>query len=206
MLVQPSHAGPSMIKKARNVIALAALFVGLAGASATTVIAPDFDSLVNQAELIFEGTVTDVKAQWVGEGSQRHIVSYVTFKVEDALKGSPGATYTIRMLGGTVGDQTLEVTDAPKFKTGDRDILFVEHNGTQFIPLVGIMHGRFAVKRDQSGQEVLMTAKGRPLGDVAELGKEDGAVAKKAALSVKDFKAAIQTKLAQSRQPIARPQ
>jgi len=41
----------------------------------------------------------------------------------------------------------MEVTDAPKCKVGDRDILFVENNGTQFVPLVGIMHGRFRVKK-----------------------------------------------------------
>jgi hypothetical protein len=57
------------------------------------------------------------------------------------------------MLGGTVGGETMEVADAPKFKVGDRDILFVENNGTQFVPLVGIMHGRFHVKKDTTGQD-----------------------------------------------------
>jgi hypothetical protein len=179
--------------------------IAIASANATTVIAPDFDRLVGDAELIFQGAVTDVKSQWIGEGAERRIVSYVTFKVEEPIKGNPGSTYTIRMLGGTVDGQTLEVTDAPKFKNGDREILFVEHNGSQFIPLVGIMHGRFHVKRDESGREVLITGKGRPLADVAELGKEESAPSAKAALSVQDFKAAIKTKLAQA-QPDARHQ
>src|SRR5256885_6721644 len=48
---------------------------------------------------------------------------------------SPGASVTLRMLGGTVGAETMEVADAPKFKVGERDILFVENNGTQFITL-----------------------------------------------------------------------
>ena len=64
----------------------------------------------------------------------------MTLKVEDAIKGNPGSIVTLRMLGGTVGGETMEVTDAPKFKVGDRDILFVENNGTQFVPLVGIMY------------------------------------------------------------------
>src|SRR5437868_1006878 len=78
---------------------------------ATTVIPPTFDELVAQAEVIFQGEVTDVQSQWVGEGAQRHIVSYVTFKVEDALKGSPGQNYTMRMLGGTVDGETMGVSD-----------------------------------------------------------------------------------------------
>ena len=67
------------------------------------------------------------------------------------------------MLGGTVDGQTMEVSDAPKFKKGDRDFLFVEHNGQQFIPLVGIMHGRFRVEREQNGHEIVATNGGEPL-------------------------------------------
>src|SRR6266480_950221 len=81
---------------------------------ATTVIPPTFDQLVQQAELIFQGTVTDMKSVWEGEGAQRHISTYVTFQVEDTVKGNPGKSYTIRMLGGTVGDLAMEVTDTPK--------------------------------------------------------------------------------------------
>src|SRR5205085_8375189 len=85
-------------------------------ALATTVIPPSFDELVSRAEMIFQGSVTGVRSEWTGEGAQRHIMSYVTLKVEDAIKGNPGSTVTLRMLGGTVGGETMEVTDAPKFK------------------------------------------------------------------------------------------
>src|SRR5215211_6429004 len=133
----------------RSVLALCACVL-LKTATATTVIPPSFDELVGQAELIFQGTVTDVKSQWVGEGGQRHIVSYVTLRIDEAIKGDPGKSYTMQMLGGTVGDDTMVVSDSPRFKVGDRDILFVEHNGTQFIPIVGIMHGRFRLEQDKN--------------------------------------------------------
>ena len=169
------------------------------GASAlhgTTVIPPTFDELVSQAQVIFQGVVTDVRSQWVGEGAQRSIVSYVTFKVEDAMKGNPGSTYTMRMLGGTVGDQTMDVTDTPKFKVGNRDILFVENNGSQFVPLVGIMHGRFRVEREQaSGREVVVTNGGEPLSNISQLGKNKQAASAGTALSIEEFKLAILTKL-----------
>ena len=162
----------------------------------TTVIAPDFDQLVTRAELIFQGEVTEVRPQWIGEGAEHRIVSFVTFKVADALKGNPGASYTIRMLGGTVGGKTLQVSDAPTFKIGDRDILFVENNGSQFIPLVGIHHGRFRIEREEAGREIVMTGEGQPLADVEQLGKDEATFATgRAAMSVNDFKAAIQTKL-----------
>ena len=125
------------MKLLRSLIVLSFVSLTLAGARATTVIPPTFDELVTRAETIFEGTVTGLRSEWTGEGSNRHIVTYVSFKVEDAIKGATGADYTIRMFGGTVDGHTMEVSDAPRFKVGDRDILFVENNGTQFIPLVG---------------------------------------------------------------------
>src|SRR5438045_9589846 len=88
----------------------------LASGRATTVIPPTFDELVTRAETIFEGTVTGLRSEWTGEGSNRHIVTYVSFKVEDAIKGATGADYTIRMFGGTVDGHTMEVSDAPRFK------------------------------------------------------------------------------------------
>jgi hypothetical protein len=175
------------------------LCVGLAVASvrATTVIPPTFDQLVTDAELIFEGTVTDTRSQWIGQGVERVIVTYVTFKIEDALKGAPGGSYTIRMLGGTVDGETAEVADAPKFKAGDRDILFVEHNGSQFVPLVGIMHGRFHVQTDAGGREIVVKDSGDSLANVSKLGLDEKAATTGPALSAVDFKSAIRQRLSQ---------
>src|SRR5256886_4926084 len=167
-------------------------------ALATTVIPPSFDELVSRAEVIFQGTVTDVRSQWVGEGGQRHINSYVTFKVEDAIKGKPGAQITLQILGGTVGSETMEVTDAPRFKEGDRDILFVENNGTQFIPLVGIMHGRFRVQADENSRnEKIAKDNGAAVANVAKLGQDEAAAVTGTARSKAQLNAAIRQKLAE---------
>jgi len=158
------------------------LLVTLAtNARGTTVVPPTFDQLVDEAEVIFQGKVTAVRSQWAGEGAQRVIVTFITFSVEDSMKGNPGQSYTIRMLGGTVDGETIEIADAPKFNVGDREVLFVEHNGSQFIPLVGIMHGRFHVKRDQVGGESVTTNEGEVLTGLSE------------------FKAAIRQKIQRAR-------
>ena len=192
------------MKKANYLLLLAGLTLAARTAPATTVIPPTFDELVAQAELIFQGSVTNVRSQWVGEGGQRHIISDVTFTVEDAVKGAPGQTYTLRMLGGTVDGESAGVSDAPKFKVGDKDILFVENNGKQFVPLVGIMHGRFRVQRDQSGQEVVANNEGEPIKNAAGAVRNTAA-ATESNLSAADFKAAIKTKL-QTAQPNHAPQ
>ena len=198
------------MKICKSVLAAVCAALVINASHATTVIPPSFDELVEQAQLIFQGTVTKSESQWAGEGGNRRIVTYVTFQVDETIKGQPGATYTVRMLGGTVGDQTMEVSDSPKFKVGDRDILFVENNGTQFIPLVGIMHGRFRVQNEKAtGREVVMSNAGHPVKDVAELGKDEqhahgksstqssADAATERALGSADFKSAIRTKLGQ---------
>lgn len=180
------------MKKASYLSVIAVFIAALSSTQATTVIPPTFDELVSRAEVIFQGTVTDVGSQWTGEGAQRRIVSYVTFKVEDAMKGVPGESYTLRMLGGTVDGETMEVSDSPKFKIGNRDIIFVENNGSQFIPLVGIMHGRFHVdKEEKTGREVITTNEREALKDLSRLGKQEQTTSAAQALSPNDFKSAI---------------
>ena len=186
------------MKLFRSLAFLFLLSLPLASLRATTVIPPTFDQLVNDADSIFEGTVTGMRAEWTGQGNDRHIVTYVTFQIEDTIKGTVGTEYTIRMFGGTVDGQTMEVTDAPRFKVGDRDILFVKNNGTQFIPLVGIMHGRFHVQPDESGaNEKIAKDNGARVADLAKLGHDEGAAAAGRALSKAEFKAAIRQKLAE---------
>ena len=185
--------------KIKYLLPLAFIGAAFVQVGASTVIPPTFDQLVQQAEVIFQGTVTNVRSVWEGEGAQRHIDTYVTFQVQDNVKGSAGASYTIRMLGGTVGDETMEVTDTPKFSVGDRDILFVEHNYEQFVPLVGIKNGRFHVQRDeQTGRDVVLNGEGEPVRDLTKVGREEESVSASEAISAEDLKSAVKSKLADS--------
>lgn len=137
---------------------------------ATTVEPPAFATLVTQAEIIFSGEVVSVLSKWAGQGDERHIESQVSFKVLKVLKGNPPAIYVMSMVGGTVGDQTLEIVGAPKFKVGDKSVLFVENNGTQIVPLVGMMHGHYGIKKDAAtGEEVLHKHDGTPLTGTQEI-------------------------------------
>jgi len=182
--------------KIKYLLPITFVAVALVRLTATTVIPPTFGQLVQQAEFIFQGTVTDVKSVWEGEGGQRHIETYVTFQVQDSVKGENGNSYTIRMLGGTVGDETMLVSDAPKFKVGDRDILFVEHNYDQFVPLVGIGHGRFHIQRDEeTGRDIVINDEGEPVKDLAKLGREEESVAAAEAISPEQLKSAVKNQL-----------
>jgi hypothetical protein len=176
-------------------IVCATLAMAAGSAQATTVIPLTFDELVSRAELIFQGTVVSVRSEWAGDtGRQKRIVSYVTLSSEDVIKGETGPNYTLRMLGGTIGERTVKVSDAPEFKQGDRVILFVEKNGTQFIPLVGIMHGCFRV----DATNIVRGHNGQNLSPAEALGPQIASAASLTGNSITadQFKAAIRSRLA----------
>ncbi len=144
----------------------AAAALSLPCARATSVIAPSFEDLVAKADCIFTGNVTGLRSEWTGDGEKRRIVTYVTFNVVRVLKGEAASPFTLRVLGGTVGTETLEVADAPVFRIGEREVLFVHDNGRQFIPLVGIMHGQYRV----DAADRITDHAGRPVAQVEDLG------------------------------------
>ena len=180
----------------------------LTRANATTVVPPTFEEMAERAELVFVGKVVGSEAEWQVAGTNEAIFTLVEFYTEEILKGTAAASVKLRFLGGTVGGATLEVVGVPQFKAGDRVLLFVEGNGVQFCPLVGVYHGKFGVQKDdKSGRDVVFMHDGKPLRDVAEIGAGEGAQfgptrarlsipAEREPMSLDDFKARIRSHLA----------
>jgi hypothetical protein len=139
---------------------------------ATTVVPPTFPELVGKADAIYRGHVTNVEARWVdrADGGGKIIKTFVTVAVERVLKGADQPEVTLEFLGGTVGNESLTVSGMPKFKVGQREIVFVQKNGVQFCPLVAMMHGRYRVNRDDAtGSEFIARDNGTPLTDVSDV-------------------------------------
>ena len=90
----------------------------------------------------------------------------------------------------------MGVSDAPKFQVGDKEILLVQNNDSQFIPLVGIVHGRFHVRTNESGHQIVTNSKDEPVKNVADLGKIGSAPSpEEPDLGAADFKTAVKNKL-----------
>ena len=142
-----------------------------AAARATTVEPPAFSELVAEADAIYRGRVIDVQSRRVsGPGGASTLKTFVTLAIDRTLKGSGQKEIVLQFLGGTVGDETLEIDGVPGFTVGDREILFVQKNGAQFCPLVRVMHGRYRVARDEaSGRDYVARDNRAPLTDVAEV-------------------------------------
>lgn len=119
---------------------------------ATTVIAPDFGKLVGSADYVVRATVTSVTSEWrdtPGHPGSKYIASLVALDVHEVLKGTPPSPLILDVVGGTVGDVHLDIEGAPQFEVGQEAILFVQGNGRQVVPLVGMDHGFYRVRRDK---------------------------------------------------------
>lgn len=127
--------------------AIAAVLV-LAGATATAQNPPadaSVEALSGQADMVFQGTVTDITYATSVEGIPH---TFVTYRVEEILKGSYAApTLTLRFIGGVKIEgnvmRKLSVSHAPKFESGQQDLLMVKGNTQTQCPLVHCAEGRF---------------------------------------------------------------
>jgi len=143
--------------------------------NATTVVSPTFEEMTDRADLVFVGKVVELKAEWQVAGTNQAIFTLVEFHTEEILKGTAPASISLSISGREGGGMTLEIVAVPKFEAGDRVLLFVEGNGVQFCPLVGVYHGKFGVRKDdKSSRDIVFMHDGKPLRDVAEIRRRGG--------------------------------
>ena len=120
------------------------------------------DEMLQQCQFVFEGKVSALEAE---ENSQKRIHTYVTFEIQDIIKGEYSSdTITLSFLGGTVGDVTMGVSDMNVPQVGERGIYFVESlEKSQVHPLYGWSQGHFLVQPDDTGTDRVMTSSEQPV-------------------------------------------
>jgi len=154
-------------------LAVLTLLSPLAG-SAMSVIPPTFGELVARAETVARVEVTGQSTRWDTSASGKKVIhTYVECKVIKQLKGTPQTTLSLRLLGGQVGNEVMEISDMPTFVTGQHYIVFVAANGKAFCPLVGVMHGKYSLSADAAGTDHVRRNNGAPLRSAAEVSTSD---------------------------------
>jgi len=174
-------------------------------AHATTVIAPTFEQLVAQADIVFEGEVIDTRVRIAAARDELPIVTDVYFRVARALKGSPAPTLVLQFLGGAIGDRRFTVDGVPTFARGDRDVIFAVTSAPLVSPLVGLMHGRVRITSDGAGQrDVVRAFDGTPLRAIDALGAQgrQPLLSARPAMTLAAFESAVAAEVA--RQDAAR--
>jgi hypothetical protein len=139
----------------RILLAMWLAAASFAPAFATTILPLDLGQIVDQSANAFEGTVTDNRT---GRDPQTGmLVTLTTFQVHDVLKGQPGATFTIKQIGGSSKDEGLHyrVQGVPRFEVGESYIVFLPGiSSAGFSSPVGLSQGRFSIADGPQGREV----------------------------------------------------
>jgi hypothetical protein len=143
------------------IVSIAAVLGASGVASAGDVVPVSFSEMVKTAEVITVGSVTGVVSRT--EDGGKTIRTYVTFEQLDLRKGQvEGGKLVLRLDGGDVGDDHLEVSGMPTFTRGHRYLVFVANNGKSLSPIVGYNQGAFEITR-VGNRDVLKNVSGLEL-------------------------------------------
>jgi len=123
-----------------------------------SVVSRSFDELVQRADLVLVGTVSEVHSDFAAGGlDQNTIFSYVNFSDLQVVKGQVNSeTYVLRIPGGVVGRFAQDYPGIPAFQTGQRYLVFIRGNQHDFFPVVGISQGVFRILSNAHGQQVVI--------------------------------------------------
>jgi hypothetical protein len=126
------------------------LAYGPNNAQGTTVRDPSFAEMVEEADAILQGEVVEVSVYAEDYRGRAVIRTKVSLRIETSLgKAVEGEQLELRFLGGELNGRALHVDGMPKFREGERVILFVKGNYRAVCPLVGWSNGRFKILRDE---------------------------------------------------------
>jgi len=110
-----------------TVLICLAVFAARSSSALEQLDAAQLDALAGASESVVVARARQVNAAWAtNEHGDRVIVSTAVLEVSETLKGRPLATRVMEFEGGTTEDVTLEVSDEPTVRTGDRAVFFLK--------------------------------------------------------------------------------
>ena len=143
-----------VLNKSLALVAFFAVWGWSPSIDALVAIEKDFDQLVSEADLILVGTVIALEGKRLSNGA---ITTHITFNDINVVKGKIAySTYTLEMLGGTVGREHFDIPGAPTFTQGETYVLFIKGNSSSMFPLVGATQGQFNVRHDHTGETAVL--------------------------------------------------
>jgi len=140
--------------------------------SATTVIAPEFDQLVNRSDYVVRARIISSEPELRISGERHRIFTKVEIEVLEVIAGDPPANIVLEFLGGRIGDEELRVSGMPRLKVGSESILFIKGNGRVLCPIYAMNHGLYPVEEEpETKRRYISRGDKVPLESVAEVAK-----------------------------------
>ncbi|HEY3052221.1 MAG TPA: hypothetical protein VGK04_02415, partial [Thermoanaerobaculia bacterium] len=111
-------------------------------ASATTIVMPTDEQLIQKSPLIVRGVV--LRSEAVERNGA--IWTETVLHVDETLKGNAGATVTIREIGGIIGDRITKIFGAPEYSRGEHVLAFLTETPRDDYQTVDLLVGKFSEK------------------------------------------------------------
>lgn len=156
--------------------------LAFSSASATTILGMDIDKVVADAEFVFEGEV--IHSETRKDGGSGIISTYVTFRIDDVLKGDySGDSIELKFMGGVFDGEIVEVSGMRFPQLTEQGIYFVESLSRDLInPLIGWSQGHFIIV-DDNGVRRINTADKQPVLEVQPVSSIPRSIRKPQALA-----------------------
>ena len=140
------------------------------GALGTTLQHLDTRALSHQSSDIVVGQVEAVHSRW--NDARTRIVTDVTVRVSESLKGAATSRLVLTQLGGEVEGIRVSVPGCPVFRAGEEALVFVWRDREGTAQVTGLAQGKFEIERDAvSGERYVQRAlPGFAVKDLAKLG------------------------------------
>jgi hypothetical protein len=146
-----------MLKWIRTFAAAAVVVTLAAPANATTALRLSNEAMAVNADVIVIGTAIDLQTVWEG----RTLVTRVTLKVNDRIKGDVGSTVDIALPGGIDANRRVKVAmvyaGAPHIGVGEDVFVFLSRDAAvqSGLTVVGFSQGKFSIGTDADGRAVV---------------------------------------------------
>jgi hypothetical protein len=184
-----------------RVACLVACLVALPAAVSAHIEAPvDFRTLVESAETIARGQVTDVRGMRLPSGE---IVSVATVAVEDTLKGAGGRFLSVIVPGGAIGRVRTVMPGAPVLHVNDAAFFLLRRGADNVWRLVSLSSGLYRLRRESATGRIVIDPPA-VVGQTAAAGTVVRGSALRHPMSVLEFQAFVRLMVQAQVRPIRR--
>jgi len=122
-------------------------------ASATTLLRMSLVQMAHSARAIVRARCVSSAPQWDGG----EIWTFTTFETQEVWRGSLSSQFTVRLLGGRMGNLTSSISGVPRFAAGEEVVLFLEATRRGDFSIVGWEEGTFRIRRDSRAGDDTVT-------------------------------------------------
>jgi hypothetical protein len=125
-------------------------------AHATVTQVRDVETLTQSSDAVVRGKVQSVESSWVGQGTQKSIVTRVKIQVSEKLKGDPGSVAEVVQPGGVIPESDIGqiVHGMPEFQRGEEVVVFLKKHSPSVAAfrISGMAQGKYTVERTSDGK------------------------------------------------------